>query len=100
MQKQILLTISLEELAQLIRENVRIELNVRNKEPPKPAPEFIGTKDAASILKISLPTLRKYTRLGLIKGYKTGNITRYRRDEMEKAMRSIQTFKHSRNENH
>ena len=96
--KQVLISIPIQEFVELIRDCVRAELGASNKESPKAAPDYIGAKEAARILSISLVTLRKYTRLSLIKGYKTGNIARYRRDEVEQALKSMHTIKHSRKE--
>lgn len=96
MQKQILITLSIEEFEALIRNSVRTELNARPKEPPKDATQYISAKEAAAILKISQPTLRKYSRDSLFKVYKIGRTLRFLKSEIEQSLPSVRTVKHSR----
>lgn len=48
--------------------------------------DFITPKKAASIIGISLPTLHKYTELGILKKYRLGNKIYYRQDELFEAI--------------
>ena len=55
---------------------------------PQPTSEqevFLTRKEAADFLKISLPTLDKWTRLGEIKSYKVVNQIRYKKQELGEA---------------
>lgn len=46
-----------------------------NANPPEPE-ELLTRKDAAHLLSITLPTLRAYTRSGLLQGYRIGSRVR------------------------
>lgn len=96
MVKQILLSISLEEFQKIVSDCVRSELKKNKGEPPKTETDFIGARQAASILKISLPTLRKYTHQSRILSYRIGRTVRYKKDEVEKSVQPIRFIKHSR----
>jgi excisionase family DNA binding protein len=96
MQKQILITFSVEEFETLIRNCVKAELNARPKEEPKGAIQYMSAKEAAAMLRISRPTLTKYTRSSIFKAYRIGTAVRYRRDEVEQAVPVVRTVKYSR----
>lgn len=49
--------------------------------------EFISPVKAAKIIGISMPTLRKYTREGMLTRYRLGCKLYYRRDEIEGAFK-------------
>jgi excisionase family DNA binding protein len=53
------------------------------------ASEFTTSKKAAKILGISLPTLYKYSKQGIIKQYRLGNKVYYRIDELHRAISII-----------
>ena len=97
MEKQILLTLPIKEFKTLICECIRSEMAIQAKEAPR-FTEYIGSKEAASILRISRPTLRKYTDNSLLKSYRVGNTLRYRRNEIDASLRSMNSIKYSRNE--
>jgi excisionase family DNA binding protein len=96
MQKQILITFSVEEFETLIRNSVRAELNARPKEPPKDATQYISAREAAAILKISHTTLMKYSRNSLFKVYRMGRTLRFLKSEVEQSLPSMRSVKHSR----
>jgi predicted DNA-binding transcriptional regulator AlpA len=96
MQKQILITLSLQEFEGLVRDCVRSELKIYHKEPPKDVTQYISARDAAAILKISQPTLRKYSRNSLFKVYRIGRTLRFLKSEIEQSLPSMRTVKHSR----
>lgn len=50
---------------------------------------FVCQKRAAAILGISIPTLRKYVKLGFITRYSHGSRRYYRIDELERAKANI-----------
>ena len=96
MQKQILITFSVEEFEVLIRNCVRAELNARPKEPPKDAIQYISAREAAAILKISHTTLMKYSRNSLFKVYRMGRTLRFLKSEVEQSLHLVRAVKHSR----
>lgn len=98
MVKQILLTIPIQEFENIIRDCVRSELKSNIREQPKTETDFIRAREAAAILKISRPTLTKYTRNSFIKVYRIGHTVRYKKDEIEKAVAHVGSIKHSRRE--
>ena len=53
------------------------------------ATHIVNQKRAAKFLEISIPTLRKYVRLGFINRYKHGRRVYYLIEELEKAKRNI-----------
>jgi excisionase family DNA binding protein len=96
MHKQILLSISLLEFEALIRSVFQGELEKHLRTPVKASTDYISAKEAAGILKISVPTLRKYRREEVVKGYRLGHNIRFKRNEVEKAFLSMSTIKYSR----
>ena len=53
--------------------------------------EFLTRHDAKKLLGISFPTLHDWTISGRIKGYRIGTRVRYKRHEIETALKAIQT---------
>lgn len=53
------------------------------------ATHFVNQKKAAQILGISIPTLRKYVRLGFITRFKVKGRVYYRIEELENAKQNI-----------
>ena len=52
---------------------------------------ILSRTEAARFLGITLPTLHKYTKSGIIKGYRLGSMVRYKRSELLAALESMQT---------
>ena len=87
MEKILLEKISAEELSNLVAEKVgnKIKLLV----PQKESVDLISRKEAARFLKISLPTLRKWTVRGLLISYKINGRIRYKKSEILTALQEI-----------
>ena len=51
--------------------------------------ELLTRKEAAEILRLSYPALKRYTEAGFVKGYKLGSRLRYKRSELEAALITI-----------
>ncbi len=51
--------------------------------------EFITQKKAANLLGISVPTFRKYTKMGVFKQHQLGTKVYYRQDEIYNACKQI-----------
>src|SRR5215217_3797285 len=54
------------------------------------ASEYITRKEVAQLLKVCLPTLHDWTKLGWLQSYKMGNRVLYKRHEVEAALRQVQ----------
>lgn len=79
-----------EELKHYIVKDVKAELNslAQNFEPKKPA-EYLTRKEVANILKVSLVTLTDWNKRGILKPYRLGNLIRYKSEEIDAALISI-----------
>jgi len=54
------------------------------------ASEYITRKEVAKLLKVCLPTLHDWTKLGWLQSYKMGNRVLYKRHEVEAALHQVQ----------
>lgn len=79
-----------QQLASSILKDVRTELKeiVLNFQPQK-QPEYLTRKEVAKILKVSLVTLSDWNNKGVLKPYRLGNLIRYKREELDQALISI-----------
>lgn len=85
-----LIQVTPNELANLISENVKvqlqelfIELQGKSKDD---GPEFLTRKETAELFKVSLVTIHDWSNNGLLKAYKLGNRTYYKRSELLQAL--------------
>lgn len=86
--------ITIEEFQELIRSTVREEL--QSSSPKKGDLRYITRNEAADLLKISLPTLIRYTQLGIIKGFRIGTRVLYKLDDIEEDVKSIAIRRYQR----
>ncbi len=88
-----------DDLESLIRETVEAVLT-KHLSPTKPENRFstnyLSRKETATILRISLPTLSKWTYEGKIKAYRIGTRIRYKPDEVHNALEKVSTLKYKR----
>src|SRR3982751_1640942 len=56
--------------------------------------EYITRKEAAGVLKITLPTLHDWTKQGWLQSYKIGNRVLYKKKEIENSLRQVLFQKH------
>lgn len=85
MQGIVLDSISRDEFQELIRECVREELQSHSQESPKSSnneAELIDSKEAAALLRISLPTLHKWKKQGQIPFHRIGTRIRFNKAEV------------------
>jgi excisionase family DNA binding protein len=61
-----------------------------------PQSDYITRKEAARLLKISLPTLHDWTLQGFLTSYKMGKRVLFRRDEIEAALQRANSNKHKK----
>ncbi len=86
--------ITVEELQELIRATIRQEL--QSGSPKKGEPRYITRNEAADLLKITLPTLNRYTQLGILKGFRIGTRVLYKMEDIEEGIKSIASSRYQR----
>lgn len=96
MDQLILSPLSLPELVGEITRAVCTELDARTTATAPPPEELLTREQAAQLLGITLPTLRDYTRRGLVEGYRIGTRVRYKRSEVLGSLQRMRTAKTSR----
>ena len=57
-------------------------------QPVRP-PEYVTRKEAAKILKVSLVTISDWNKKRILNPYRLGNLIRYKRSELDKALINI-----------
>lgn len=95
MQNIVLSPIPLNELKTVIGETVKNEFakQAAAQPPTKEYAEFLTRKETAKLLTVSLPTLSEWTKRGLITGYRISCRVRYKRSEVETALKQIISLK-------
>lgn len=97
MDQQIVLSpLPLTDLVGHIARAVRSEMDARPLAPTPPREELLTREEAAELLGITLPTLRDYTRRGLVEGYRIGARVRYKRTEVLNSLQRIRIAKPQR----
>jgi excisionase family DNA binding protein len=86
----------LEKISQLIDTKIEQVLNHTAKNHSK----FISRAEVAELLKITLPTLNEWSKLGWLKSYKMGNRVLYKAKEVEEAFCKLITHKHKKGGHH
>lgn len=61
-----------------------------------PKNAFLSRKQTAKLLQVSLVTLHKWTTEGDIKAHRIGNTIRYRPDDIDDALKQVQSLKYKR----
>jgi excisionase family DNA binding protein len=86
----------LEKIGQLIDSKIG---QVQPSITPKQS-KFISRAEVAKLLKISLPTLNEWTKLGWLLAYKMGNRVLYNADEVELSLCKVTARKYRKGGNH
>ena len=86
--------ISVEELQKVIRSAIKEELQVLM--PKRGESSNLTRNEVTAFLKISLPTLQRYTQLGVIKGFRIGTRILYKLEDVEESLKSIETSRYRR----
>ena len=63
----------------------RLSEHMELQRPPNPN-KYLTRKEAASLLKITLPTLHEWTKMGWLTSYRIGNRVLYKEQELESAL--------------
>ena len=58
--------------------------------------ELLTRHEVAALLQVSLPTLHAYTKQGLIKAIRLGRLVRYRKGDIEAAMKEVRSVNHKK----
>jgi excisionase family DNA binding protein len=95
MKNIVLCTFSLNEFRECVTSIIREELE---ELIPKQIPyeDYLTRAEAAELLKISLPTLSKWSQKGILTSHRIHNTIRYRRSEIESAFNEIRDAKYRR----
>lgn len=90
-----MITIPLEELMDLIQTAIRNELHFLKPPSSKKDTEFITRRDTAELLNVSLPTLDKWSKDGLLTAHRISktNSIRYNKSEVLSSITAIRTIK-------
>lgn len=84
-----------ETLKRMIRDII-LEAVQEVLKPSTKETEILTRKEAAALLKVSLPTLAQYTKEQIIEGRKCGNKVLYRKDDLLNAGNIIQSLKYKK----
>ena len=84
------------ELAYLISESVRTQIqelvNSNNKEQPKDQNDLLSRKETAEFFKVSLVSIHSWMKDGIIKPYKVGHRTYFKKSELINVVESSNRF--------
>lgn len=84
------------ELAYLISESVKTQIqelvNASNKEQPKDENDLLSRKETAEFFKVSLVSIHAWMKDGIIKPYKVGNRTYFKKSELINVVESSNRF--------
>ena len=97
MQELIFHSTTREELKQLLEEAVKVQLEKHLSKEEEEDSRLLTRKEVAEILSISLPTLNTYTKKGIIQATRLGSMVRYRRFDVDNALKNMKYIKHARN---
>ena len=82
----------IERITQLIEKN-RVEKITPQVDT---ALKYLSRVEVAKLLKITLPTLNEWSKVGLLKAYKIGNRVLYKQAEIEDSLTKISSIKYRR----
>ncbi len=86
--------IKVNELLERISHLLDSKLGTPKKETPKSG--YLSRKEVAHLLKITLPTLHDWTKLGWLKAYKIGTRVLYKPDEVQLSVETLSSLKHKK----
>ena len=89
--------INVEQLLERIGELLDSRLNSSTTQKTEIQSNYLSRAEVAKLLKITLPTLHDWTKLGWLKSYKMGSRVLYKPEEIEEALKKHGIQKHKRN---
>ena len=81
----------LQHIGQLIDEKLQLPKSAKNH-----LCNYLGRVEVSKLLKISLPTLNEWSKLGWLQSYKIGNRVLYKQDEVESSLHKVSSIKHKK----
>lgn len=94
MTSAILLQMTEKDLRSILADTIKEHIQKIESSPEKfQEVEFLTRKEAASLLSISLPTLSKLVKQGLITSRKLGSVIRFEKSHLEKAFNDVNNMK-------
>jgi hypothetical protein len=94
---QILLNgVNLNELLERIGQLIDSKIGIRPNQNKSLNPDYITRAETANLLKITLPTLHDWTKLGYLKSYKMASRVLYKESEVVLALEQVPNFKHKK----
>jgi hypothetical protein len=88
--------VTVEELFEKIRTTVRDELIIQKSHPVVVDKKYLTRKETATRLRITLPTLNTYTKIGYLKGARFGYRVLYLEEDVQAAIKDIPIRKYGR----
>jgi excisionase family DNA binding protein len=82
-----------QEFKEVLKSTIIQALNEREV-PPEPTPIFHTKKEAAKYLRISLPTLDSYIRMGFLEASRIGDRVLISQEAINKALKAMPTWKY------
>ena len=79
-------------IGEIVRE--QLETYIPKKEPQEQF--YLSRSEAAAKLRITLSTLDKYAKAGIIQSYRIGGRIKYKSNELEKALEAVKNAKYKR----
>lgn len=93
--EQILLNgINVDELLQKIEK--LLDTKLKPQPPNETKQDFVSRSEVATLLKITLPTLNEWTKLGWLQSYKIGNRVLYKFNEVLESVKKTSFNKHKK----
>ncbi len=96
MQELIFHSTTRDDLKQLLEEAVKVQLEKHFPKKEDDDERLLTRKEVAKILGISLPTLHTYTKEGIIQASRLGSMIRYKKCDIDDALKNIGYIKHAR----
>jgi len=85
-----LLNLSTDELKEAILNDLRPQLESLRQELNQQGPEeYLTRNELAEKLKVSLPTINDWSKKGILKPYRLGNLVRFKKSEVEESLIEI-----------
>jgi excisionase family DNA binding protein len=85
-----LLNVTPDELKNSIIKDVRVEFqNLTEILKQRQPEEYLTRRELAEIFKVTLPTISDWSKKGILKPYRLGNLVRFKKSEVEKALKKI-----------
>jgi excisionase family DNA binding protein len=96
MEQLILNGLSVDQLLEKISHLLDSKLSKISNSEKEEKSHYLSRKEVAKLLKITLPTLHDWTKLGWLRSYKIGTRVLYKPDEIKEAIEKVSINKHKK----